>query len=70
MKCLECGDRTSKKNLRVDPRDPPLDTEPAICVTCYISALEDMIEEMIQLAKELQKMHDDEEAALAKGKAR
>lgn len=67
MKCLECDERAAKTQLRVDPRDPPLDTKPCLCVPCYIAALEYMVEELIQYAKELQYMADTEKKAQRKG---
>jgi hypothetical protein len=46
MECMECGEEVDR--LYEDPRTPPLDTDPCLCVgccegeiDCLIDALED-----------------------------
>lgn len=57
MKCQECCSARHKK-LHDDPRDPPLDEEACLCLSCYMTALDDVIAETEQTLSELHKTRD------------
>lgn len=54
--CVECTAKVRK--LYDDPRDPPLDEDPCLCLDCLVVALADEIEEKENELTELKDLHD------------
>lgn len=53
--CAECMEKARK--LFDDPRDPPLEEEPCLCLDCLLTALADEIEEKERELKELNEIY-------------
>ena len=44
--CIECSEDTHAQAMWSDPRIPPLEEGPCLCVNCTLSALDERKEEL------------------------